>query len=164
MPAHPQLMIERQIMSGEISEHDKSSLMANAVLGTRVSNLENVVGGIKTDVANLGTSLQGSHNDLSRQITSLGASMASSGQTDWKTLTGFGVLLLAVIGYSASLAKAPIDAQLARLTSDVGAITRDQVPRSELEEKWRQTDRRGDAINAILQKFRDDLYVPRTKQ
>ncbi len=143
-----------------------------AVLETRVSGLEVTVKGIKTDVASLASALHTSHEKLSTQIGGLGEKMVQNTvqahTTDWKTLTGFGMLLLAIVGGVASLSKAPIDAAIIRADGDIREMNRQIVPRAEHMERWKEQgeriDRIGRALNEIRSTVQKDLYVPRGKK
>jgi len=64
---------------------------------------------------------------------------ADNSKVNWSAIlgsfAGLGALLISFFGVIGSLAKAPIDAELIRLGSEIKAVTADMVPRSEIKER-----------------------------
>lgn len=116
-----------------------------------------------TEVATLKAEVDGIRRDIgaiSVQVSSLAAAINERAKTPWATIISAMGVVLAVVVYGGSLAKAPIDQAIARLETTISS----QVPRGEHERVWGSYDiqiatanRERDQLRIDFQRQLDEL-------
>ncbi|MCC0000987.1 MAG: hypothetical protein H6870_18765 [Methylobacteriaceae bacterium] len=145
-----------------MSQVDASEFKAeHAALATRVGGIEKSVTELATATRDQfasmrqDTALQTS--SLTNAISNLQSTINQNTKPQWVVLIALGSLIVTVLGLIGTLAYRPVDQAITRVEKQVEMIDREQVPRVEHVERWRQYERYQDQIYKRLDRLDEEM-------